>query len=59
LQIIKNYISHNDSLQLKNELTDFAVKIESNSTLFSSMEVALDHFQRNGSFTEQEGKMLK
>ena len=61
LQILESYMSHNDYLQLKNELTNFAkAKQESDaaSGLFRSLPSAIDFFVQEGSFSDEEGQYL-
>ena len=64
LQILESYMSHNDYLQLKNELSDFAKARRENdaeaaSDLFRSLPSAIDFFVQDGSFTDEEGQYLK
>ena len=62
VSIIESYLSHNDYLQLKNDLVEFAkVKQgeDASANMYTSLPQAIDCFVRMGNFTEDEGQSLK
>jgi len=68
LEIIESYNSHSDYNRLKKEFTDYAKKLRrdySDSSaavavpeIFTSMQMAIDSFVNDGSFTGQDGSFL-
>ena len=60
LQILENYLSHNDYLKLKNEMTDFAHQKGSQEQppAFNSLADAIIIFKDQGHITEEDAEIL-
>ena len=58
-QILESYLSHNDYLKLKNEMTDFALSKKGEPDgPFVSLNQAIDTFVKEGQLQASDGDLL-